>query len=97
MEQRIKYLQQQKEELNFKKREKSAEFLLKSHEKKEEQLSQLIQKINKKHEENDKKMQEYYKELDIKNKKFKTLNVTRRNNQKFLLESIEKKKTKKNR
>ena len=95
LEQRIKYLQQQKEELNFKKREKSAEFLLKSHEKKEEQLSQLIQKINKKHEENDKRMQEYYKELDIKNKKFKTLNVTRRNNQKFLLESIEKKRQKK--
>ena len=95
LEQRIKYLQQKKEEQNFKKREKSAEFLLKSHEKKEEQLSQLIQKINKKHEENDKKMQEYYKELDIKNKKFKTLNVTRRNNQKFLLESIEKKRQKK--
>ena len=44
-----------RKEINDKKREKSAEILLKNNEKREEQINQLIQRINKKHEENFKK------------------------------------------
>ena len=42
-------MQLKRKELNTKRREKSAELLLKNHEKKEEPLNQLIQRINKKH------------------------------------------------
>ena len=95
LEKRIKYLKQKRDEISFKKREKSEEIFLKTLEKKDQHLSQLIQKVNKKHADNLKKMQEYYKELDIKNKKYKSLNVTKRINQKFLLQTVEKKRQKK--
>ena len=62
-------------EINLKKRGKSVEIIKKNHDKKEEQLHQLIQKINKKHEENYKRLQEFYKELDSKNRILKLTNI----------------------
>ena len=86
---RVKYMQQKRKEINTKRRDKSAQLLLKNHEKKEEQLNQLIDRINKKHEENRKKLQEYYKDLEIKAQKMKEDNIKKRNTQESLLKSME--------
>ena len=82
-------MQQKRKEINTKRRDKSAQLLLKNHEKKEEQLNQLIDRINKKHEENRKKLQEYYKDLEIKAQKMKEDNIKKRNTQESLLKSME--------
>ena len=86
---RVKHMQQKRKEINTKRRDKSAQLLLKNHEKKEEQLNQLIDRINKKHEENRKKLQEYYKDLEIKAQKMKEDNIKKRNTQESLLKSME--------
>ena len=92
---RLNFIKKKKNEINLKKRGKSVEIIKKNHDKKEEQLHQLIQKINKKHEENYKRLQAYYKEMEIKNKKLKSINTKKRSNQENLLKSVEEKRQKK--
>ena len=92
---RIQNIQKQRKEQNFKKHEKSVKLIQKNHEKKEEQIFQLIQKINKKHEDNFKRLQEFYKEIEIRNRKLKAINIKKRSNQENLLKSVEEKRQKK--
>ena len=92
---RLNFIKKKKNEINLKKRGKSVEIIKKNHDKKEEQLHQLIQKINKKHEENYKRLQEFYKELDSKNRILKLTNIKKKNNQENLLKSMELKRQKK--
>ena len=92
---RIQNIQKQRKEQNFKKHEKSVKLIQKNHEKKEEQIFQLIQKINKKHEDNFKRLQEFYKEIEIRNRKLKAINIKKRSNQETLLKSVEEKRQKK--
>ena len=92
---RIQNIQKQRKEQNYKKHEKSVKLIQKNHEKKEEQIFQLIQKINKKHEDNFKRLQEFYKEIEIRNRKLKAINIKKRSNQENLLKSVEEKRQKK--
>ena len=92
---RLNFIKKKKNEINLKKRGKSVEIIKKNHDQKEEQLHQLIQKINKKHEENYKRLQEFYKELDSKNRILKLTNIKKKNNQENLLKSMELKRQKK--
>ena len=92
---RIQNIQKQRKEQNYKKHEKSVKLIQKNHEKKEEQIFQLIQKINKKHEDNFKRLQEFYKEIEIRNRKLKAINIKKRSNQETLLKSVEEKRQKK--
>ena len=92
---RINNLKKIRKEINHKNREKSAEIIQRNQEKKEFYLTRIIKKINKKHEQNNLRLEQYYKDIEMKTKKFKIINTKKKFNQENIMKSMEELRKKK--
>ena len=92
---RIKNLKKMRKEIIYKHREREAELVQRNQEKKEFYLTQIIKKINKKHEQNNLRLEQYYKDIEMKTKKFKIINTKKKFNQENIMKSMEELRKKK--